>query len=48
MTDCIGAVYAENEYELSWLIIVGAVYDENQTRQQCDESYKCGLLRKGN
>ena len=36
MTDHIGMVYAENDIELSWLIRLGAVYDENQTKQQYD------------
>ena len=29
MTNCIGAVYAENEIELQCLIKSGAVYDKN-------------------
>ena len=27
VTNCKGAVYAKNEYELSWSIILGVVYD---------------------
>lgn len=30
ITDCIGAVHAENKIELSWSIWLGVVYDENQ------------------
>ena len=29
VTDCIYAIYAENEIELSWLVGPGAVYDRN-------------------
>ena len=29
VTDCIGVVYIENKTELSWLIGLGAVCDEN-------------------
>ena len=36
MTDRTSAVYIENEIELSWLIGLGAVYDENQIGQQHD------------
>ena len=27
MTDCIGAVYAENEIDLLWTIGLGAIWD---------------------
>ena len=43
MTDCIGALYAENKIELLWSIEWGAIYDENNTRQQCDWLYRYGL-----
>ena len=29
VTNRIGAVYVENDIELSWLIRLGAIYDEN-------------------
>ena len=34
--DYKGIVYVKNEVELSWLIELSAVYDENQTRQRHD------------
>ena len=36
VTDCIGAVYVENEIELSWSIEPSVICDENQIRQRCD------------
>lgn len=36
----IGVFFAENKTELIWLIRQGAIYDENDTRQQHDQSYK--------
>ena len=39
----IGSLYAENEIKLLWSIRRGTIYDEDQTRQQCDWSYECGL-----
>ena len=36
MIDHNGGVYTKNEIELSSLIKSIAIYDENQTRQQCD------------
>ena len=44
--DYKGIVYVKNEVKLSWLIELSAVYDENQTRQWCDQSYRCDLLQK--
>ena len=41
--DRIGMFYVENDIELSWLIGPCVVYDENQTWQRRDQSYKCGL-----
>ena len=38
MIDCIGVIYIENEAELSLPIRSGAIYDENQTGQQHDQS----------
>lgn len=43
VTDQTGALYVENDIELSWPIGPGAVYDEFQRGQRCDQSYKCGL-----
>ena len=43
MTNCIGVLYVKNETGLSRPIELGTVYDENQTKQQHDQSYKCGL-----
>ena len=40
MIDCIGAVYTENDIKQSRLIGLGAIFDENQTRQRCDRSYR--------
>lgn len=42
MTKWTSVVYAENNIELSWLIGLGMLYDESQTRKQCDQSI--GLL----
>ena len=36
VNDCTGAVYTENKTELSWLIRLGAICDENQTKQRRD------------
>ena len=36
MTDHIGQVYIENEIELSWMIDLSTIYDENQIKQQRD------------
>ena len=36
VTDPTGAVYVENNTELSWLIGLGANYDKNQIGQLCD------------
>ena len=41
--DRIGAIYAENETELSWPIRPDAVYEENQMGQWHDWLYKSGL-----
>ena len=46
VTNRTGAVYAENYSKLSWPIRHGAIYDENDIRQQCDWSYRCGLHQK--
>ena len=46
--DRIIVVYAENEIELSRLIRLGTILDEDQTGQQHDRSYKCSLLQKQN
>ena len=46
--DRIGAIYAENETELSWPIRLSVVYDKNQTRQQHDLLNRCNLRQKGN
>ena len=40
MIDRIGAVHIENDTELLWLIGSGAVWDENQMGQWCDQLYK--------
>lgn len=42
MFDYAGAVYTENETELSWLIRPGVAYDDNQTEQWCDQAYTYG------
>ena len=36
VTNCIGAVYAENKIELSWLIRSSIDCDENHIWQLCD------------
>ena len=41
MTDHTNAMYTENKIDLSWLIRLGAIYDENQTGQECDRLYRC-------
>ena len=46
ITDRTGAVYAENEIELSQPIGLGAVYDENWTTKRRERSYRCDLCRK--
>ena len=43
MIDYAGMVYVESKTKLSVPIELGTVYDENQTKQQHDQSYKCGL-----
>ena len=43
MTDCIDLIYVKIEIEMSEPIWLGAVYDENQTRQRLDRSCKCIL-----
>ena len=42
-TNCICAVYNENDIELSWLIRPSIVCDINQTRQWHNWLYRCGL-----
>ena len=34
---------AKNETELSWPIRLGVIYDKNQTGEEHDRSYKCGI-----
>ena len=46
LIDHLGAVYTKIEIELSWLIGLGANYDENQIGQRCDWLHKCGLCQK--
>ena len=48
MTDLISLLYFKTENELLGPIWTGAVYDENQTGQWPDQSYKYGLCRKQN
>ena len=36
VTNFIGAVYVENKIELSWLIRLGAICEENQIEQRRD------------
>ena len=48
MIDYTDAIYAQNEIELLGPIWSGAVYDENQIRLRCDQSYRCGLHLKWN
>ena len=43
MISLIGAVYAENNTKLSWLIRLSVDYDENQIGKLRDWSYRCGL-----
>ena len=38
VTERISAVYGNKNIKLSWLIVSGVVYDENQIRQQRDQS----------
>ena len=45
MTNCIGVIYVKNNIVLLWLVRLGVVYDENQTRKHRDQLYKCGLCR---
>ena len=46
MTNRIGAIYIKNETKLSGPIKLGTIYDENQTRQRHDQSYRCDLSQK--
>ena len=48
VTNRIGLVYAEIEFELSRPIWLFKVYDENQTRQRQDQSYRYDLHWKWN
>ena len=48
MINHTGVVYAENDTKLSRPIRPGAIYNENQTGQQHDQSYRYGLQRKQN
>ena len=48
MIDRISAVYAENNFELLWLIGPSVDCDKNWIWQWCDWSYKCGLCWKWN
>ena len=48
VTDCIGLVCSKTESKLLGFIWLGIVYDENQTGQQLDWSYRYGLRRKWN
>ena len=43
LTDCAGAIYAEKDSKLLWLIRPGVVCDENQIAQWHDLSYRCDL-----
>ena len=46
MTNRIGIVYSKIKTKLSSPILLGAVYNENQTGQQLDRSYRYGLHQK--
>ena len=46
MINHIGAIYHENEIELSWLIGSGAVYEKNQKGQQHDRLHRACLCQK--
>lgn len=48
MIDRTYAIYVENEVVLLCHIRKGAIYDENQTRQWRDPSYRCGLRQNEN
>ena len=48
VTDRTDAVYAENQNELPCLIGLGAIYEENNTWQRCDKSYKSSLHQNQN
>lgn len=43
VTKYTGTVYVKNYTQLLGPIGVGKVFYENQARQRCDISYKCGL-----
>ena len=43
VNDHIGLGYAETENELSGPIWPGTIRSENQIRQWCNQSYRCGL-----
>ena len=43
MVDLIGAFYIEIDTKLSWSIELGAICDENHTKQWRDRSYKCSI-----
>ena len=42
----IGVVYVESDIELSWSTRRGAVYDENQRGQQCDQLDRVPNMKK--
>lgn len=46
MIDHLSLVYAKTKIEMSGSIWLGVVYDENQTEQRRDPSYKCRLRQK--
>ena len=41
--DGTGATYTKNQTKLSWPIKPAGVYDEIQTKQRCDQSYRSDL-----
>ena len=43
--DRIGTIYAKIGTKMSWSIKQDTVYDEKQTKQRYDQSYKCNLRK---
>lgn len=48
LIDRIGLVYAKNDIELSRLIWLTVIYDENETGQWLDQLYRCRLHKNQN
>ena len=46
VTDRISAIYAKNDYKLSWSIGLSTVCDGNKSEQRHDQLYGCGLHKK--